>query len=102
MKTTADDFQDVLAGRQNKPEAVKQIKEDLGCSGLIVKTTRRKLAGGTKIYFVISPPQAVYDSPEWRKRCESVRHFTVDVIGKHFPMAGITSASASTWTVAEY
>jgi len=102
MKTTADDFQDVLAGRQNKPEAVKQIKEEIGQAGLIVKTSRRKLAGGTKIYFTISPPESVYDSPEWFKRVKSVRDFTVDVIGKHFPMASITSAGPSTWTVAEY
>lgn len=102
MKTTPDDFQDVLAGRQNKPDAVKQIKEDLAVSGLIVKTTRRKLAAGTKIYFTISPPPTISGTKEWYGRVGSVRNFSVDIIQKHFPEASVTSGGPSGWTISEY
>ena len=102
MKTTPDDFQDVLAGRQNKPDAVKQIKEDLASAGLIVKTTRRKLAAGTKIYFTISPPSTIGMTKEWYDRVSSVRSFSVDIIQKHFPKASVTSGGPSGWTISEY
>lgn len=102
MKATPDDFQDVLAGRTNKPEAVKKIKETLAKAGLICKTSRRKLASGTKIYFTISPPGSLYDEPGWLRSVGSVRNYTVDVITRYFPLASVTSGGPSTWTIAEY
>lgn len=102
MKTTPDDFQDVLAGRLNKVKAVKIIKHDLTAAGLIVKIARRKLAGGTKIYFTIKPPSDIGEIKEWLERVESVRNYSVDIIQKHFPEAGVTSSGSSSWTISEY
>lgn len=102
MKTTPDDFQDMLAGRLNKPEAVKLIKHDIAKAGLVCKTFRRKLAGGTKIYFTISPPADIGGTKTWLDSVESVRNYSIDVIQKHFPNASITSGGPSSWTVSEY
>ena len=102
MKTNPDDFQDVLAGRQNKPAAVKEIKEILSQSGLTVMVARRKLATGRKIYFTVSPPESVYETSDWPKNVGPVRNYSVDVIQKHFPLAGLTSGGSISWTIAEY
>lgn len=102
MKTTPDDFQDLLAGRLNKPEAVKLIKNDLARAGLVCKTSRRKLISGTKIYFTVSPPSDIGSTKEWYNRVESVRNYSIDIIRKHFPNASITSGGPSGWTISEY
>lgn len=102
MKTTVEDFQDKLAGRQDKPAAVEAIKEAIKVSGLNISIQRRKLAGGTKIYFTITPPDKINDSAEWLRRAGSISKFTVDIIQKYFPKARVTSGGAGSWTISEY
>ena len=102
MKYSADDFKDKLKGKQDKIAAIKEIKHDLAGAGLVCKTTRRKLATGVKIYFTVTPPDSVSMTKSWYDNVGSVRNYSVDVIAKHFPFAGVTSGGPSGWTVAEY
>ena len=102
MKYSPEDFKDKLSGYLDKPAAVKEIKHDLAKAGLSVKTSRRKLATGVKIYFTVSPPESVSTTKSWYGEVGSVRNYSVDVIQKHFPLAGVTSGGPSGWTIAEY
>ena len=102
MKYSADDFKDKLKGKQDKVAAVKEIKHDLAGAGLVCKTARRKLATGVKIYFTVTPPDSVSMTKSWYDNVGSVRNYSVDVIAKHFPLAGVTSGGPSGWTIAEY
>lgn len=102
MKYSSEDFKDKLSGHLDKPAAVKEIKHDLAGAGLVCKTTRRKLATGVKIYFIVSPPDSVSMTKSWYDNVGNVRNYSVDVIAKHFPLAGVTSGGPSGWTIAEY
>lgn len=96
MKRIAEDFKDALAGSTDKVEAVKKIKTDIKLYGLDVKTTRRKLVFGHKIYFHITNPHEVMDA------VQDIRHLTKNIICVYFPNARITSACSSNWIIAEY
>jgi len=102
MKYSPEDFKDKLSGYLDKPAAVNKIKHDLAGAGLNCKVVRRKLATGVKIYFTISPPESVGAENNWLTSVESVRNYSVDVIAKHFPLAGVTSGGSLGWTIAEY
>ena len=102
MKHSPEDFKDKLAGRQDKVAAVNEIQHDLAGAGLNCKVTRRKLASGVKIYFTITPPESVSAANNWMTSVESIRNYSVDVIAKHFPLAGMTSGGSMGWTIAEY
>lgn len=96
MKRIAEDFKDQLAGSIDKVAAVKLIKSRLKLYDLLVKTTRRKLASGYKIYFHIT------NSQEDKSYVQNLRHLTKNIICVYFPNARITSACSSNWTIAEY
>lgn len=96
MKYTAEDFKDQLAGSIDKVEAARLIKFRLKPYGLDVKTTRRKLASGHKIYFhIINPYKDISEM-------QNLRRLTKNIICVYFPNARITSACSSNWTIAEY
>ena len=96
MKRIAEDFKDQLAGSIDKVAAVKLIKFRLKLYGLFVKTTRRKLASGYKIYFYITNPH------EDKSEVQNLHRLTKNIICVYFPNAGVTSACSSNWTIAEY
>ena len=102
MKRSPEDFKDKLAGRQDKIAAVNEIKHDLAGAGLTCKTSRRKLASGVKIYFIVSPPDSISGTKAWWDKVHSVRSYTLDVVGKHFPECSLTSGGPSGWTIAEF
>ncbi len=102
MKYSPDDFKDKLAGKQDKVAAVNEIKEALGRAGLGVSVKRRKLAGGVKLYFTITPPDSLTNAKGWLDGVAKIRSFTTDIIGKHFPEASMTSGGSMGWTISEY
>ncbi len=96
MKATAEDFKDQLAGSIDKVDAVKDIRRKIENYGLSVRTTRRKLATGRKIYFHITNPF------EDLNAVQGLRHQSRTIVQIYFPNAGITSACSSEWTISEY
>ena len=102
MKYSPDDFKDKLAGKQDKVAAVNEIKEMLGRAGLKVTINRRKLAGGTKIYFTVTPPETLTNAVGWLDGVSKIRSFSTDIIGKHFPECSMTSGGSMGWTISEY
>ena len=102
MKYSPDDFKDKLAGKQDKVAAVNEIKLRLATAGLDVAIKRRKLAGGVKIYFIITPPNPLADSGPWLDSVASVREFSQHTIQDHFPEASMTSGGSMGWTISEY
>lgn len=96
MKPTAEDFQDKLAGKQDKPTACGVIRYCIEDRGLTCKIHRRKLAKGRKIYFIIG-----YEDPDY-ELVEDHREACIDYVRTFFPDANLTSGGPSGWTIAEF
>lgn len=98
MKTTAEDFQDKLAGKQDKHIACGIIKNDIENRGLTLKIHRRKLANSRKIYFIIGYEELDYELVLVANHLRAC----VIYIRNFFPNAHLTSGDAGSWTIAEY
>lgn len=96
MKSTAEDFQDKLAGKQSKHIACGIIRYDIEEGGLSCKIHRRKLARGRKIYFIIGNEDPDYET------VEDLRDLTINIVRNFFPDANLTSGGPTGWTIAEF